>query len=61
MSCFNEFIEKLHEFFFAVLKYDKEEIEKLRIVENLAVQTFLNGPYRAKSRYIARNMMTDER
>ncbi|XP_052078596.1 transient receptor potential cation channel subfamily M member 2-like isoform X1 [Mytilus californianus] len=44
-----------------ILKYDKEEIEKLRIVENLAVQTFLNGPYRAKSRYIARNMMTDER
>ncbi|VDI02660.1 Hypothetical predicted protein [Mytilus galloprovincialis] len=38
-----------------------EEIERLHVVEKIAYETFQNGPYYARSRYDARNMMTDER
>ncbi|CAC5379427.1 TRPM1 [Mytilus coruscus] len=44
-----------------ILNLGIDEIERLHIVEKIALENYQNGTTRARSRYNARNMMTDER
>lgn len=46
---------------FVVLNLGIDEIERLHIVEKIALENYQNGTTRARSRYNDRNMMTDER
>lgn len=46
---------------FAVLTYDRETVEKLHIVEKMALDNYENGHQHAGSTHIPRDMMTDER
>ncbi|XP_063413010.1 transient receptor potential cation channel subfamily M member 3-like [Mytilus trossulus] len=44
-----------------ILNLGIDEIERLHIVEKIALDNYQNGTTRARSRYNAMNMMTDER